>query len=234
MDNICNLLPEDCEYILNLPYHLTASGMTDDLYELLTEFEFIKYKISIVLVQRLIEDYDLALQPNICFTEEKDKSLSLIQGALQLSVNVLTEDKTQLVGQVWGRLLKYKLPDIHAFLEQAKKQGVSWLRTLAPTLRQADDPLVMTLVGHLDSVNAIAITATGQKVISASNDYDLKIWDLKTGTQLHTLEGHSAGIWALAVTPDGKIAISTSQDNTLKVWDIELALELKTLWVDKL
>ena len=234
-----NLSPEDAEYVLNLPFHLAEAAkeevaMADELGKLLTEFKFIEYKLSSLTPEPLIEDYDLALACNIQVSEDKKDALKLIQGALRLSANVLTEDKTQLVGQVWGRLLKYKLPDIRAFLEQAKKQGVSWLRTLIPTLRQADNPLVMTLVGHLDSVNAIAILANGQQAISASNDYDLKIWDLKTGTQLHTLEGHTAGIWALAVTPDGKTAISTSQDNTLKVWDIERAVEIKTFWVGEL
>ncbi|MEC4813606.1 MAG: hypothetical protein SAK29_10110 [Scytonema sp. PMC 1069.18] len=42
MSKFENLSPEDQEYILNLPYHLAQASIADDLYELLTEFEFIE------------------------------------------------------------------------------------------------------------------------------------------------------------------------------------------------
>jgi hypothetical protein len=41
--------PEDVEYGLHLPYHLAMAGMDDDLCDLLTEFEFIEYKLSVLL-----------------------------------------------------------------------------------------------------------------------------------------------------------------------------------------
>jgi len=107
MNDFNNLSSEDSEYVCNLPYHLAAAKMAEDLCELLTEFEFLEYKVGNLEPQLLIDDYDLALQDGIMITDERKYRLELIQGAIQLSANILTEDKTQLAGQLLGRLLGY-------------------------------------------------------------------------------------------------------------------------------
>lgn len=92
MSEFNNLSPEDSEYVLNLPYHLAEAGMASDLRELLTDFEFIEPKNSTATPQPLIEDYDLAVHPNIQIPEPTKANLRLIQGAVRLSANALTED----------------------------------------------------------------------------------------------------------------------------------------------
>ncbi len=67
----------------------------------------------------------------------------------------------------------------------------------------------------------MAVTSDGARVISASYDKTLKIWDLKTGEQIRILKGLTGRINAVAVTPDGTRVISASYDRTLKVWDLE-------------
>jgi WD40 repeat protein len=69
-------------------------------------------------------------------------------------------------------------------------------------------------------------------VISASEDYTLKVWDLEHGTRLHTLEGHTHEVTKVAITPDGKRVVSASNDNTLRVWDLERGTVLYTLRED--
>jgi WD40 repeat protein len=83
--------------------------------------------------------------------------------------------------------------------------------------------------GHSNSVNAVAVTADGKRVISGSSDNTLKVWDLRTGKEEFTLKGHSDWVNAVAVTADGKRAISGSSDNTLKVWDLTTGKEEFTL-----
>ncbi|MEJ6482206.1 hypothetical protein N0Y54_12875 [Nostoc punctiforme UO1] len=46
---------------------------------------------------------------------------------------------------------------------------------------------ISTLKGHKESVNAVAITPDGQKVVSASDDNTLKVWNLRTGREIFTL-----------------------------------------------
>ena len=75
--------------------------------------------------------------------------------------------------------------------------------------------------GHTDWVDGVAVTPDGDKVISASDDLTLKVWDLKSGKELRTLRGHTDSVNGVAVTPDGGNVISASHDQTLKVWDLK-------------
>ena len=74
-----------------------------------------------------------------------------------------------------------------------------------------------TLTGHSDTVWAVAVSGDGQRVVSASYDGTVKVWDLASGRELRTLTGHSLPVTAVAVTGDGQRAVSASSDRTLKV-----------------
>jgi hypothetical protein len=73
--------------------------------------------------------------------------------------------------------------------------------------------------GHDDVVYACTVT-TGGRVVSASVDKTLKVWDLESGRELATLEGHTEEVVACAVTLDGRRLISASNRDTLKVWNL--------------
>ena len=75
----------------------------------------------------------------------------------------------------------------------------------------------------------MAVTPDGRHAVSASDDNTLKVWDLESGSELHTLAGHSGAVYGVAVSADGRRAVSASRDNTLKVWDLETGQELRTL-----
>ena len=145
-----SLLLEDLTYVLNLPYHLAHANMDDELCTILTDYDFINHKISTSSPQSLIEDYDLTQSSNIYISEKEKESLKLIQAAIRLSQNILDEDKSQLAGQLLGRLLVFEIPVIQAMLEQAKRhqQAEPWLRPLTSSLTPPDEPLLRTLIGH--------------------------------------------------------------------------------------
>ncbi|WP_437538329.1 TIR domain-containing protein [Sorangium sp. So ce726] len=86
-----------------------------------------------------------------------------------------------------------------------------------------------TLHGHSGAVNSCAVSPDGQRIVSASFDRTLKIWDLATGTLLSTLKGHSDWVSACAVSPDGQRIVSASYDRTLKIWDLATGTLLSTL-----
>lgn len=226
MNEFENLLPEDSEYVLNLPYHLAESGMTDDLCEILTEFTFLDYKISKkASSQLLIQDYELALADVIEVPEIQKDCLKLIQGALQLSASILAQDKTQLASQLIGRLLGFDSPEIQKMLADAKEwKGSSWLCPLNPVLSEPNTILKTILSSHAGGINSLAVTKETEDrhwIISASEDKTLKIWDLKNGTLARTLLGHEDSVTSIAVTPDGKVGISASEDSNIIVWDLE-------------
>jgi WD40 repeat protein len=80
--------------------------------------------------------------------------------------------------------------------------------------------LLRTLEGHSDSVNSVAVTSDGTKIVSGSEDKTIKVWDLTaSGRLLNTLEGHHDSVSSVAVTPDGTKIVSGS-NKTIKVWDL--------------
>ncbi|MGK3963275.1 TIR domain-containing protein [Sorangium sp. So ce118] len=86
-----------------------------------------------------------------------------------------------------------------------------------------------TLYGHSAWVTSCALSPDGQRIVSASSDRTLKVWDLATGRLLSNLEGHSAWVTACALSPDGQRIVSASSDRTLKVWDLATGRLLSTL-----
>jgi WD40 repeat protein len=74
----------------------------------------------------------------------------------------------------------------------------------------------LTLTEHLAAVICVAVLPDG-RIVSASSDKTLKIWDLKTGICDITLTDHTDWIVHINVLSDGRI-ISGSDDNTIRIW----------------
>ncbi len=212
---------ENDGYILqNLASHLLAGGRERELKKLLCDFRWLQGKLENININALLADYDFL---------PADENLQLIQGALRLSAHILNEDKQQLAGQLLGRLLGFESSEIQRLLTQAQQSKTLGLLPQTASLTPPGGSLVRTLVGHSDSVNAVALSADGKYLISGSDDKTLKVWNWQTGEELRTLNGHSSSVKALALTPDGKYVISGSGDRTLKVWNWQTGEELRTL-----
>ena len=168
MSEFEDLSSEEQEYyVLNLPYHLARAGadMTNEFCDMLTDFDFLRYKIEVKNVSILIEDYQ---------HENNNRELKLIQRALEMSANTLDKDKAQLAGQLLGRLLKFmSLPKIEELLNVAKNyQDSSWLRPLTSSLNLPEDSLVYTLnfehSSAMDRVTGVAVTPDNKFLVSSS------------------------------------------------------------------
>lgn len=94
-------------------------------------------------------------------------------------------------------------------------------------------PRLRSVQGHTASVYGwvyrIVVTPDSKKLVSASYDKILKIWDIESHQIINTLEGHSDGVKGLALTPEGRKIISGSADRTVRIWDFDSGVELKTL-----
>ncbi|MFB2969677.1 NB-ARC domain-containing protein [Aerosakkonema sp. BLCC-F183] len=215
-------LPVEETYLWRyLAYHFHEAGRDEELKALLLNFDWLQAKLNATNVSYLIADYDFLLE---------DANLKLVQGAIRLSAHILEKDKTQLVGQLWGRLLSFDVSEIRKMLEVAKqRQTTPWLRLLTASLTPPGGALLRTLTGHTHRVYAVAIAPDGKLAVSASGDKTLKVWDLASGKELNTLGGHTNLVKAVAIAPNSKFAVSASVDKTLKVWDLASGNVLKTL-----
>ena len=93
------------------------------------------------------------------------------------------------------------------------------IKTLSPY------SLVMQLEGHGAAINAIQIDC--DKIVSASGDRNIKIWDIRSGRLLHTLVGHHKGI--ACVQFDSKRIVSGSSDNSIRIYDQVTGAEVACL-----
>ncbi|HLO34163.1 MAG TPA: WD40 repeat domain-containing protein, partial [Anaerolineales bacterium] len=92
----------------------------------------------------------------------------------------------------------------------------------------ATGQLLLTLIGHTDSVNGIVYSPDGKRIATTSDDSSAKVWDAATGKLLLTLAGHTKWVYRIAFSPDETRLVTTSGDDTAKVWDANTGRELLT------
>ncbi len=90
-------------------------------------------------------------------------------------------------------------------------------------------PPAELVVGHTNSVRAVAYSPDGSRIVSGSRDNTLKIWDASSGKELATFSGHTDSVWEVAYSPDGSRIVSGSWDNMLKIWDANSGQLLSSL-----
>jgi cytochrome c len=84
-----------------------------------------------------------------------------------------------------------------------------------------------SLEGHGGPVKGVAVSPDGTHALTASFDYSVGLWDLRSNTLVRWLEGHEAAVNAVAFLPDGRHAISAGDDFDLILWDLETGRALR-------
>jgi WD40 repeat protein len=169
--------------------------------------------------------------PETASSAERDAVLAAFLRALAREGHVLRRDPGLLWQQLYNRL-QWDDEPVRALLvpefERRSLPGATpWLRT--KTRARESGALVQILDGHTNLVFTCAYSPDGARVVSASKDKTLKIWDAATGWEIHTLVGHTDSVWTCAYSPDGARVVSASWDKTLKLWDVATGREFGTL-----
>ncbi|HEX7840282.1 MAG TPA: AAA family ATPase [Kofleriaceae bacterium] len=129
---------------------------------------------------------------------------------------------------LWNRLRRLGWSERDLCSQLRIPSDIAFLRVRHTATRESS-ALIRDLVGHSKGVCTCVVTPDGLRVVSASWDETLKVWDLESGRVLATFAGYASRVTAYAVTPDGLRVVSGSEDQTLKVWDLESGRTLATL-----
>lgn len=99
--------------------------------------------------------------------------------------------------------------------------------------------LLRTFVGHTASVDNAVITPDGRIMISAGGDvppyenrkpdFSIRIWDMRSGRELHKLMGHQARVISIDLSPDGHLLATGSADGTIRIWDLSQMIALRVI-----
>lgn len=89
--------------------------------------------------------------------------------------------------------------------------------------------LINTLSGHNSYVKDICFSNDETKIISGSNDYTIKVWDVSTGNKIMEIHNDKI-VKKFYITSDDMNIISISEnDAKIKIWDIATGHLIETL-----
>jgi len=166
--------------------------------------------------------------------EELDGSLRKVRDALLRSAPALSRDLDCLPDQLLGRLAEAADPTLAPLLEQLKVvQNRRPLQVVRSGLQRSSGSLHSVFAGHRRWISAVAFHSDDSLAITASWDGTAIVWDVASGTPLHTFnlgggQKFGAEIREVAFAGDGTM-ITGGEYGEVIVWDLFTAAQLHTL-----
>lgn len=146
------------------------------------------------------------------------------------------ETKLLTVGFSSGEFRLYELPEFNMIQQLSMGQNEvntvsinktgEWLAFGSSKLGQLlvyewqSESYILKQQGHFDSTNCLAYSPDGARVVTASDDGKIKIWDVVSGFCLATFEEHASAVTAVKFAKRGQVMFSASLDGTVKAWDL--------------
>jgi WD40 repeat protein len=85
--------------------------------------------------------------------------------------------------------------------QQFKQEELEGI-TIKPDMSSTWSACLQTLEGHGQFVTSVAFSHDSSRLVSASADCTVKIWDASSGACLHTLKGHNGFVRSVAFSND--------------------------------
>jgi WD40 repeat protein len=137
------------------------------------------------------------------------------------ALGVFDTDGTQLTSQGVGRGTIWDV----AWTRDGKRIGIAgesdsdWMHRfgMLAEIRAVDGSSTLQLRGHTALVNRIVFSADESRVLTASSDRTVRIWDARTGAALASLP-HEAAVKFAGWLPDGRI-ITATFEGRIRIWN---------------
>lgn len=162
---------------------------------------------------------------NFFHSEYKVKS-----AAFHLASNLL------LVGFNNGEFRLYNLPDFIMIqklsMGQSSVNAISinntgeWLAFGSSKFGQLlvyewqSESYILKQQSHYDSMNSLCYSSDGSRIVTASDDGKVKVWDVTSGFCLCTFLEHTSAVTSVQFAKRGQVLFSASLDGTVRAWDM--------------
>ncbi|ETO29709.1 Pfs, NACHT and WD domain protein [Reticulomyxa filosa] len=163
-------------------------------------------------------------------SNEKEMTASQLV-SIKLSYVCWTQPEKDIkkIIQNWIRILDIKLGWINDFDKIVFKYVKFFLIFRMLKMKAKYFELQKVLKAHKYEVTRVKFSPDSCKIVSASWDKTVRIWDAASGTQIQKFVGHMQWVNAAEFSPDGNTVISCSNDTTIRLWDIKSKAELVCL-----
>ncbi|KXJ19576.1 NACHT domain- and WD repeat-containing protein 1 [Exaiptasia diaphana] len=220
-----------------LPHSLMEASDFDELRNCLGDLDFIQAKCMAGLGYDMMSEcslgYQYALENNA--NEKTTQDLSDILQFLRSEVHILAKlplltfqqavnspQSSWICGAAvrkqseWNKGSQNVLPQPEGWVEWTNKPNVT-------------EAFLFELGGHSKGVLSTCFSRDDEKIISASEDNSIRLWNSHTGSLLAQLDGHTGAVTSLKVSPDGMLIASSSADQSIKLWSYQSEKCIQTL-----
>ncbi len=231
----------------NAPAHLRRARMWDELYELLTDFDYLVARMEMnnpasnpevqsdaipqQLAWKVIRDFDRSLhgQPQVPEDHACRPALEALYRAVEENAAALHESPSLLVQQLYNALIwDWSGTDLGNKLDRAMRNSC---RVVLKCSRRPSKPpghvRHVVLKGHRDTVNCVALSPDEKTIASASDDKTVLLWDIGTSRVRNVLRGHGEPVKSVAWGCGGRVLASLGSD--VRIWNPETGHCIATL-----
>uniref|UniRef100_UPI00210EFA09 nSTAND1 domain-containing NTPase n=1 Tax=Streptomyces odontomachi TaxID=2944940 RepID=UPI00210EFA09 len=130
-------------------------------------------------------------------------------------------------------------PDLASLLAVKAWQTSPTAEATAAVYTAPAAPLLRLFQGHTDSVQPVALGPDGQTSVTAGEDGDMNLWDVRTGKIRSALKDYDNALWdaaahgsvavPVALSPDGTTLATARPFDDIRLWDVQLGKLRTTL-----
>ena len=201
-----------------LPYQQQNGRLWSNLESTLCDLSFIEAKCSANMTYDLITDYSAAVELTT-IPSKIQKRLESFARFVRTQSHILLKHPSLTFQQALNE------PDstLPAHVAHRKFKKGSEFRLLIRRINKTQVPsaCLFTLTGHSKEVWSCDVSNDGKRIVSASADGTIKVWNALNGSEISTLKGHRkiVEVCSFSPNPDEGRILSADRDGNIMVWD---------------